>query len=262
MICESKEVVNEICDRVEDELLVVVKSNPQMESFEESRLEKEVGEMINLRHPCISSPIGFVVRIERGHWEELKVVRMYFEGNSLLEILSMKPTWWTSTIQAKVVLGIVLGLRFVRTLGLIHGNLSTKNIVCDSDHLIEIVDIEPNPMVFCERERESESESEREREQEDETRQLRSFSSECWTRAKDIHAFASILLEIVAERRANGEISIPTTVPTFVSNIIETGLSLTSDSNYSFNDIFKILKDNQFAIEDGVDSAEVSAFVG
>jgi hypothetical protein len=43
------------------------------------------------------------------------------------------------------------------------------------------------------------------------------------------------------------------------SEIIDAGLW--SKREYSFKDIFDILKETGFAIEDGVDSAEVSAFV-
>jgi hypothetical protein len=59
----------------------------------------------------------------------------------------------------------------------------------------------------------------------------------------------------------SGAVSIPTGIPSFVSKIIESGLSPISGRRYSFNAILEILKQNNFRIEDGVDSAEVSAFV-
>jgi hypothetical protein len=58
-----------------------------------------------------------------------------------------------------------------------------------------------------------------------------------------------------------GAASIPTGIPDFVSRIIKSGLSLMPGTSYSFNTILEILKYNNFRIEDGVDSAEVSAFV-
>jgi hypothetical protein len=57
------------------------------------------------------------------------------------------------------------------------------------------------------------------------------------------------------------EASIPTGIPAFVSKIIESGLSLSSGTSYSFNTILDVLKQNNFEIESGVDPAEVSAFV-
>jgi hypothetical protein len=77
---------------------------------------------------------------------------------------------------------------------------------------------------------------------------------------RDIQAFATILLELMSGG-PQGEVSIPTGIPDFGSKIIKSGLSPISRSRYSFNTILKILKQNNFQIEDGVDSAEVSAFV-
>jgi hypothetical protein len=59
----------------------------------------------------------------------------------------------------------------------------------------------------------------------------------------------------------HGEASIPTDIPDFVSMIIKVGLSARSRTRYSFNTILDILKQNDFEIEDSVNSAEVSAFV-
>jgi hypothetical protein len=91
--------------------------------------------------------------------------------------------------------------------------------------------------------------------------QLVGFSEEGWRPEKDIQAFASILFEVVFGRPPQGEASIPTGIPDFVSSIIRSGLSSVSGRGYSFNSILDILKQNDFKIEDGVDSGEVSAFV-
>jgi hypothetical protein len=244
------EVPNEIYDRIEDEFLVFVKSKPHSDNSEESEIENEVEKLINLRHPCIAAPIGFVVPIESGHRKELKIVRLYLEGCSLLEVLSVNPLWWTSTVKAKAIAGIVLALRFAHSLGLVHGHLTGNNILFDSDHCIQIVDFSPILLEFDESESESEEET-----------QLVAFSDEKWTPEMDIRAFASILFELMFGCRPQSETCIPTGIPYFVSTIIETGLSSISGTSYSFNTILKILKQNHFKIEDGVDSAEVSRFV-
>jgi hypothetical protein len=87
------------------------------------------------------------------------------------------------------------------------------------------------------------------------------FSGERWTVERDIQAFASILFELVFGHPPQGDLFIPTGIPDFVSRIIKSGLSPRSERSYSFNTILEILKKNDFKIEDGVDSAEVSAFV-
>jgi hypothetical protein len=86
--------------------------------------------------------------------------------------------------------------------------------------------------------------------------QLGGFSGERWTPERDIQAFASILFELMFGSPPTGEGSIPTGIPSFVLNEYPT-----SETRYSFDDIFKILKQANVQIGDGVDSAEVSAFV-
>jgi hypothetical protein len=60
---------------------------------------------------------------------------------------------------------------------------------------------------------------------------------------------------------ANWRTTLPLEVPEFVSKIIREELSSNSGSGKSFRDIFNILKDNNFQIVHGVNSAEVSVFV-
>jgi serine/threonine protein kinase len=250
MIDEFTEVSTEIYDRFEDALVVDVKSIPLLEYSKKSGIEQEIENLINLRHPCIAGPIGFVFPIESDRWEELKIVRLYFEVCSLSEVVSVRPGWWTSTLKAKVIAGILLALRFVHSLGLVHGSLTGNNILFDSDHNIQIVDFKPIGLEVGESESEGQSE---------ERTQLGGFSEQRWTPQTDIYGFASILFEIVVGRPANGEGSVPTNIPSFVSRIIKTGLW--SKKRCSFADVLEILKENNFQIEDGVDSAEVFAFI-
>jgi hypothetical protein len=249
-IRKCDEVDNKIYQRVEDEFLIVVKLIRLLESVKQSRIGEELEKLINLRHPCIATPIGFIFGIGSGHEQELKIVRICAEGCSLSEILSVNPAWLTSTVKTKIVVGIVLGLRFAHSFGLFHGRLSARNIVVDSDHCIEIVGFNPN---FLEK---SECKGEGE-----EAIQLKSFSGKRWTGQTDVHAFASILFEIVVGGSATGETPIPSWIPPFVSQIIELKFMPPSEIRCSFHDIFETLKENEFRIEDDVDSAEVSAFV-
>jgi serine/threonine protein kinase len=248
IICDSDEIPNEISHRIEDQLLVFMKSIPLSENAKSSPIKNEVEKMINLRHPCIAGPIGFVFGIESGSREKLKIVRLYLEGYSLSEVLSVNPIWWTWTVKAKAIAGIALGLRFAHSLGLIHGHLTTTNIVFDSDHCIQIVDFKSILFEIDESDNEDET-------------QLGGFSGKEWRPEIDIQAFASILFELLFGRPPQGETPIPTSIPNFVSRIIESGLSPISRTRYSFNTILDILKQNDFRIENDVDSAEVSAFV-
>jgi serine/threonine protein kinase len=244
MIYDSDEVRNQIYYRVEDEFSVIMRSKPLSENIEESEIER----LINLGHPSIAAPIGFVFPIESDSPQELKIVRLYFEGCSLAEVLRVDPVWWTSTVKAKAIAGIVLGLRFAHSLGLVHGNLTMNNILYDSDYCIQIVDFNAIALEVDKSENE-------------EVTPFGGFSGKGWTHERDIQAFASILFELVFGRPLQDEASIPTGIPNFVSMIIESGLSPLSRLSYSFNTILKILKKNDFQIEDDVDSAEAAAFV-
>jgi serine/threonine protein kinase len=148
-----------IYDRLEDEFLIFVKSMEHSESIEESGMANVIENLINLRHPCIAGPIGFVFGKESGCLQKLNIVRLYLGGYSLSEVVSIRPVWWTSTVKAQAVAGIVLGLRFAHSLGLLHGHLTGNNILFDSDHCIQIVDFHPIGFEFGESESESEEET-------------------------------------------------------------------------------------------------------
>jgi serine/threonine protein kinase len=160
IICESDEVRNAMYHLIDDEFLVSMKSMPLSDKVEESEIERELEKLINLRHPCIAAPIGFVFPIDSGSRQESKIVRMYLEGCSLLEVVSVNPLWWTSTVKAKAVAGIVVALRFTHSLGLFHGHLTGNNILFDSNHCIQIVDFTPIVLEVGKNEREGKSESE------------------------------------------------------------------------------------------------------
>jgi serine/threonine protein kinase len=192
VICDSDEVPKEVYHRIEEEFFGFYEIKDSSANAQNSQIENEIENLINLRHPCIAAPIGFVVGIESGSQRELKIVRMYLEGCSLLEVVSVNPIWWTSTVKAKAVAGIVLGLRFAHSLGLLHGHLTGSNILFDSEHCIQIVDFHPAVLGVGKSQSNSKSKIENES---DEVAQLVGFSAEGWTPENDIQAFASFFLK-------------------------------------------------------------------
>jgi hypothetical protein len=89
---------------------------------------------------------------------------------------------------------------------------------------------------------------------------FRGFLEECWTPNMDIRAFLGLLSYIVVGSSA-GRKGWDSAVPSFVSIIIERGLSPDPKSMESFHGIFETLKWNGFKIMEGVDSDAVSRFV-
>jgi hypothetical protein len=210
MICELGAESNGIYDRVEDDFLVFVKSMALRKGLEETEMEKEIEKIINLRHPCIASSIGFVVEIESGILQELKIVRLYFEGSSLSEVISVNPVEWTSTVKAKMVAGIVLGLRFAHSLELFHGHLSARSTLFDLDQCTQIVNFDPIVLEIVESESDPEG-----------GMQLGGISEEGWRLERDIQAFALILFNFFIGRSATGVASIPTSILNFVAEIVK-----------------------------------------
>jgi serine/threonine protein kinase len=105
----------------------------------ESQIEAEIENLMNLRHPLIATPIGFVTQTAG----EFKVARLYAAGGSLAEILRASPLWWTPTMKSKTVVGIVLALRFAHSLGLIHGGLKSSNVLFDNSYRVLVADFAP-----------------------------------------------------------------------------------------------------------------------
>jgi serine/threonine protein kinase len=150
-------------------------------------------------------------------------------------------------VKAEAVLGIALALRFSHGLGLLHGGLTSGNVLFDGEGQIQIADFRPM------------------------RRDGGLSGGEGWSPRADVSAFAMLLFEIVAGRpwpspppsaaQADAEVSLPPDVPGFVSEMIETGPRLKAGQELSFIDIIEILKRNAFRIMAGVDSDEVSAFV-
>jgi hypothetical protein len=155
------------------------------------------------------------------------------------DIVRENPVWWTPTAKAKAVAGLVLGLRFAHSLGLIHGHLTTNNIIFDLNHRIQITGFLRylSGKGIC------------------------SFSRERWNAEMDVRGFVSILFEIIVGRPAKDEMDMPGDIPRFVSEMIKASLSSEWRNLSSFRDIFEILKQHDFAILSGADSKEVLAFV-
>jgi hypothetical protein len=246
------QVLRERYLRREDDLGLVVKSIPRWQSMGDYGIELELDKLLNLRHPCIAAPIGFVLPNELSESQELKIVRLYVEDISLAEVISMNPVWWTA--KAKAVAGIVLGIRFAHSLGLIHGHLNSRNIFFDSAHRIEITEFGVMGQEVEENENDGDV-------------GVRSFSGAEWSPKIDLEGFVSILVEIIVGRPAtqsgvsNGQTIFPADSPMFVLKMIPADQWAGGRICESFNDVFDLLKKNDFEIPSGVDSAEVLTFI-
>jgi serine/threonine protein kinase len=182
-----------------------VKSIPFTEWVAKPQLENEIEKLINLRHPCIAAPIGFVLPSESEVMREWIIVELHLNCGFLSDLISMTSKSWTATAKAKAVESLVLGLRFVPSLGFIHGDLHLSNVHFDVDHHIPVADCRLIDLEVREN-------------------KMGGFSSSGWTAQTDVHGLALIPFEIVIGRSAKGERSLHPNILKFVSNIITTGL--------------------------------------
>jgi serine/threonine protein kinase len=248
--CGIGGVLSEIYRRQDDGCLIVVNSMSLSESVENREITQEIEKEVNVLYPCISVLIGFVLPAESSELWELKIVPLFVEGCSLAEVILTNPVWWTPTMKAKVVAGIVLGLRFVHSFGLIYGNWNSNNILLDDAHRIQMIGFGRIDLEVQEGECARESE----------------LFDEEWTAQADIRAFGSLLVEITVgqplilagDRDSEGTVQLG--VSRLVSEIIEKIQSKSWNRVHSLNSIMDILKRNKFQIEAGVDSEEVLEF--
>jgi serine/threonine protein kinase len=101
---------------------------------------REVESLISLNHPCIVSLKGYC--LPSGN-EGPKVVTEFLGKGSLKPILasgSESPPLWTDGCKARSIAGIVLGMKFIHSKGLIHQDLKPENILFDDHHRIRIAD--------------------------------------------------------------------------------------------------------------------------
>jgi serine/threonine protein kinase len=245
-----------------------VKLFGEFDRDEDCEIEKEIEKLMNVTHPCIAALFGFARPTAS---KELKMARSYTRSGSLKDVLLGRPLWWAPTAKAIAIAGIVLGMKFLHSFGLIHGCLKPSNVLFDEDHRVQIADFRQSPLDL----RESAATA---RGVGPEFAAPEMLSGEERTAKIDVFSFALILFEIVVGLPVFGgtstpeepgklpvnaceRVEIPGFVPKFISVLIESGLSANPRERPSFDDISEALKENYFKITDGVDSDEVSAFV-
>jgi serine/threonine protein kinase len=199
---------------------------------------------MNLRHPCISGVIGVALPTELN---VLKIIGIDYGDNALSRIVSTSPLWWSPTAKAKAIAGLVLGLCFAHSFGLLHGHLTGNTVFFNENRVIQITDFGLNG--FGEFEGQDGIEMD-----------IGGFSGDRWTPTVDIRGFTRILSEILIGASAEQGCG-SSGIPSFVFEIMENGESADLKAVQSLSDILKMLKLHNFQIIEGVDVEEVSNFM-
>jgi tRNA A-37 threonylcarbamoyl transferase component Bud32 len=221
-----------------------VKSRKLSIDCDKGIIERTIENLMNLRHPCIGGVIGVVLPLRlRG----LRIVRKHFCGDSLSTVVLESPEWWTPTARAKAVVGVVLGLRFVHSLGLVHGHLTGNNVFFNEDGIIQICDFSLDNVIHQECDKGMETD-------------VGHFSREHFTPTSDFQAFTRLLSEIVsgasAEQGRHAD-----KIPPFLSEVIKRGQYKDVEAIESFTSFLTIFKQHDFNIIAGANIDKVFQFV-
>jgi hypothetical protein len=186
--------------RCEDGFEIVVKLFGEFDPGESCEIEREIEKLMNVTHPCIAAPFGLVLPAAS---KELRIARSYTRSSSLKDVLLARPLWWMPTAKAIAIAiaGIVLGMKFLHSFGLIHGGLKPSNVLFDEHHRIQIADFGQSPLDP----RESAGTA---RGVASELAAREMLSSEERTAKIGVFSFALILFEIMVDLPALGRTSI------------------------------------------------------
>ena len=239
--------------------------------YDQKVFEREIVSLLGLDHPCIVKFAGYTPPCSLTDHRFL-IFTEYVSGGSLSSVIqkSSECPWFSSTTRCIIVVGIVLGMRYVHSQGMFHRDLKPSNVLLDENHHPHLCDFGSS----------------------------RKFSDE-WTMTGllpvthyyaapelcnedgnynekiDVYSFGMMLYEIVTgnlalrhlnQLQVTGFIShgkrpdIPTSVLPFTKKLIERCWSQNPYQRPSFNDIYDCLVDERFRLFSDVDASAVSAY--
>jgi serine/threonine protein kinase len=119
----------------------VMKSLPG--DFGNDQLQRELSILCSLNHKCIVKIAASILPDETSR--ELRIVTEFIGNGSLEDVLlnvekGQIPIFWKRENITKMIVGVVLGMRYLHSQDIFHGDLKPGNLLIDEDNLIRISD--------------------------------------------------------------------------------------------------------------------------
>jgi serine/threonine protein kinase len=233
---------------------------------------KEVEELIQLVHPCVLEIVGCSLPMD----DRPARIGMRFAANgSLKEAIAQRhdgttPSFLDDTGIAIIVCGIILGMQFIHSKGMIHRNLQPSNILINERGFACIGDLGNSRLIDLDV---------------TSTKHIGSpiymapelFEEEDCTSVVDVYSFALIVYELLVgesvfqsaiplgalmDMMASGiRPELPASLNETVKDIIEKGWAIDPSVRYSFDEIWLRLKSINFQLTPNVNYSRIFRFI-
>jgi serine/threonine protein kinase len=243
-------------------------------SFESDRLLREIEVLRSLKHPCIVRIIGYSLPTEKG-CREARIATEFMSNGSLEDVLSRVkrgdvPEFWSHQNITKMMIGLVLGMKYLHSRNIIHRDLKPANILIDEKGQIRIADFGTAKLEDCGTTSTNVVGT------------LSFMASETLeggqsTKKSDVFAFGLILYEVLVGERVfpkTGNLvqliqmhtqetrpPIPKGIHLSIATLIRQCWTKNPESRPTFEDILTILEESWFALFRDVDYSECERFV-
>jgi hypothetical protein len=241
--------------------VVMEKCNPN-----EVLVEAELRSL--LRYACILEMKGYFLP---GKTSESGIISEYVGGGSLSDVFQSIENvrdWWTPTQKVIVILGIVLGMKYIHSKDILHRDLRPENILFDDDRYVRIAGLRSSRLFDISSSM---------------TRRGGSLylapelESGHYGKSADVYSFGLILFEILSgvrvcacskspkntfiELREGWRPVIPEIISKVCRELIEKCWSEDVTSRPSFEEIWETIEGSEFILVDDIDRYEIDRFI-
>jgi serine/threonine protein kinase len=229
---------------------------------------REVESLIHLSHPCVVAIVGYSLATRTA---PAQIGTRYAANGSLRDALAKSVRFLDDTGKAIVVCGIVIGMAFIHSRGVLHRDLKPENILLDERGFAQIGDLGTSrfwdPGLTL-------------------TAQVGTplymapemYADPCdYTWAVDVYSFALIVYAVLVGQPAfpltlaptalvedvvmDDRPPLPVDKDATVKTIVERGWSVDATMRPSFDEIFSVPELIEFKLNPGVDPARVHDFM-